>query len=183
MVERDRLDERLGVLGLDSQPVDARVEHLVEEDLEVVVEVLARRLQALLEALGLVDADLAVEAVEEGDVARLVGDLRRQEDAHVLVGAGAHHRPELLGHALLADEERAEPVHPLEALVGRDALVPVDAVLREVERVHRPLLLLPEPVELVVGEEMRLASVGRRLQRGIRGRCQVLALLEVLERF
>ena len=59
-------------------------------------------------------------------MARLVGDLRAEEDPHVLVGRGAHHRPELGGDALLADEERRQPVHPRVALLGVDALVPVD---------------------------------------------------------
>ena len=43
-------------------------------------------LEPLLQVVGLEHADLGVEAVEERDVARLVGDLRAQEDPHVLVG-------------------------------------------------------------------------------------------------
>ena len=35
VVDRHRLDQRLEVLGLDRQPVDARVQHLVEEDAEL----------------------------------------------------------------------------------------------------------------------------------------------------
>ena len=122
------------------------------------------------EPLGLEHADLAVEAVEEGDVARLVGDLRGEEDAHVLARRGAHHRPELGGHALLADEERRQPVHARVALLGVDPLVPVDAVLREVDVLDRPLLALPQRVELAVGEQVRLAAIGaleqRRVARG-----------------
>ena len=97
---------------------------------------------------GLEHADLLVEAVEERDVARLVGDLGAEEDAHLLVGRGAHHRPELVGDALLADEERRQAVHALEALLLGDALVPVDPVLREVEVLRAPLLALPQLVEL-----------------------------------
>jgi hypothetical protein len=63
-----------------------------------------------------------------------------------------------------------------------DSLVPVDAVLAEVEFVDRPLLALPQAVELVVAQQVGLAAVGGRLQRGIRGRREVLAGLEVLKR-
>ena len=63
-----------------------------------------------------------------------------------------------------------EPVHARVALLGVDPLVPVDAVLREVEVLHRPLLALPQRVELAVGEQVRLAAVGaleqRRVARG-----------------
>src|SRR3954470_860157 len=176
VVDRDRLDERLAVLRLDGQAVHPAVEHLVEERVELRVEVLARLLQALLQTLGFEYADLAVEAVEEGDVARLVGDLGAQEDAHVLVGDGAHDRPELRRHALLADEERAQAVQARHALLRIDALVPVDAVLGEVEVLHRPLLALPELVELAVGQEVRLAAVGRLLQGGIARRAEVHAV-------
>ena len=99
---------------------------------------LARLREPVVEVVGLEHADLAVEAVEEGDVARLVGDLGAEEDAHLLVGRGAHHRAELRGDALLADEERRQPVHALEALLGVDPLVPVDAVLREVDVLDAP---------------------------------------------
>ena len=60
---------------------------------------------------------------------------------------GAHHRAELLGHLLLADEERRQPVHALEALLVRES-VPVLAVHREVELLRQPLLALPQLVEL-----------------------------------
>src|SRR3954454_7470708 len=58
--------------------------------------------------------------------AALVRDLRAEEDPHLLVGRGAHDRPELGGDALLADEERAHAIHPLEALLLAEAFVPVD---------------------------------------------------------
>ena len=145
------------------------MQHLVEEDAELAVDVLRVLLQAVLQVVGLEHADLGVEAVEERDVARLVGDLRAQEDAHVLVGDRAHHRPELGRHALLADEERRQPVHALEALLGVDALVPVDAVLGEVDVLRRPVLALPQLVELLVAEQLRLAAVGRGEQRGVAG--------------
>src|SRR3712207_8397465 len=52
----------------------------------------------------------------------------------------SHDRPELGGDALLAAEERRQAVHAHEALLRPDPLVPVDAVLREVEVLDRPLL-------------------------------------------
>src|SRR3712207_5719259 len=117
---------------------------IFEQHAELGVDVLDVLLQPVLQVVGLEHADLGVEAVEERDVARLVRDLRAQEEPHLLVGRGAHDRAELRRHPLLADEERRQAVHALEALLGPDALVPVDAVLREVEVLDRPLLAFPE---------------------------------------
>ena len=108
-------------------------------------------LEHLAEPVGLEHADLAVEALEEAHVAGLVGDLGAEEDFLVLGRRRAHDRPQLLGHLLLADEERGEPVHALEALLAGDPLVPVLAVAAEVELLRLPLLALPELVELAVG--------------------------------
>jgi hypothetical protein len=130
------------------------VQHLVEEDAELLVDVLDVLLEPVGEVVRLEHADLGVEAVEERDVARLVGDLRAQEEPHVLLRRRAHHRPELGRHPLLADEERRQPVHALEALLGVDPLVPVDPVLREVDVLRRPLLALPQRVELPVVEQL-----------------------------
>src|SRR5688572_26685406 len=171
VVERHRLDQALEVLRLARQMVDAALQHLVEELVELGVHVLARLGEAALKGVGLEHADLLVEAVEEAHVARLVGDLGAEKDAHLLGGRRAHHRPELLGHLLLADEEGAQAVHPLEALLLRDPLVPVDPVLREVDVLGRPLLALPQVVELRVVEEIHLAAVrrlhDRRVARGL----------------
>src|SRR4030095_16851250 len=68
-----------------------------------------------------------------------------------------------------------EPVHPLEALLLRDALVPVDPVLREVEVLGEPLLLLPEVVELGVVEQLDVGPT-TFLQCRIRGGAEVLSL-------
>ena len=115
-------------------------------------------------------------------MAGLVGDLGAEEDPLLLGGRGAHDRAELVGDLLLADEEGGEPVHPLEALLGVDPLVPVDPVLREVEVLGRPLLALPEHVELAVVEELGLAAVGRLLQGGVGRGEEVLALGDRAER-
>src|SRR5205085_11848345 len=61
------------------------------------------------------------------------------------------------------------------ALLLRDPLVPVDAVLREVQVLGQPLLALPEQVEVLVAEELRVAAVRGLLQRGVGGRLEVLA--------
>jgi hypothetical protein len=45
VVEGDRLDQRLGVIGGLGEPVDARLQHLVEQHDEVVVEVLGGLLE------------------------------------------------------------------------------------------------------------------------------------------
>jgi hypothetical protein len=142
----------------------------------------ARLLQAFLERVRLEDAHLLVEAVEELDVARLVGDLGAEEDALLLGGRGAHHWAELLGHALLADEERRQAVHALVALLLRDALVPVDPVLGEVDVLHAPLLALPEVVELGVGEEVGLAAI-RGLHDGRIARGLEVGALRALDGF
>ena len=120
-----------------------------------------------LEPVGLEHPDLAVEALEEAHVAGLVGDLRAEEDFLVLGLGGAHDRPQLLGHFLLADEEGGEPVHALEALLLADPLVPVLAVAAEVELLGLPLLALPEQVELLVGEQLDVGgAVGRLVRAG-----------------
>src|SRR4051794_16510923 len=137
---------------------------------------LVEGLEALRQVLGpLEHADLAEEAVEEADVASLIGDLGAEEDPLGLGRAGAHDRAELVGDLLLTDEEAREPVHPLEALLRRDLLVPVDLVLREVEVLGEPLLLLPEVVELGVVEELDVASAAF-LKGGVRGRLEVVPL-------
>ena len=60
-----------------------------------------------------------------------------------------------------------KPVHACEALLGVEALVPIAPVLGEVEVLRAPLLALPELVELVVGQELDLAAVGRLHEPGI----------------
>src|SRR3954454_24715835 len=137
---------------------------------------LVEGLEALRQILGpLEHADLAEEAVEEADVAGLVGDLGAEGNALRLRPGGAHDRAEIVGDLLLADEEAREPVHALEALRRRDALVPVDPVLGEVEVLSAPLLLLPEVVELAVVKELDVAPVSL-LEGRVRGRAEVLPL-------
>ena len=80
VVERDRLHQQLEVLRAARQAVHAALQHLVEELVELGVHVLARLGEPALERVRLEDAHLVVEAVEEAHVARLVGDLRAEED-------------------------------------------------------------------------------------------------------
>ena len=112
-------------------------------------------------------------------MAGLVGDLGAQEDAHVLLGRGAHHRPQLRRHPLLADEERRQAGHALVALLGRDPLVPVDPVLAEVDVLHGPLLALPQRVQLAVAQQLRLAAIGRLHQARVGGGLEVGAVCAV----
>ena len=90
-----------------------------------------------------------------------------------------HHRAELGRDALLADEERAQPVHPHVALVLVDPLVPVDPILGEVQVLHRPLLALPERVQLAVVQQLG-PRVGGHLEPRIARRAKVGALPEAL---
>ena len=157
VVEGDRLDQRVAVLGLLRRRSTRALSSPSKSVPEGRVEVLLERVEPLAEVVGaLEDADLAEEAVEEADVASLVGDLRAEEDPLRLGRRGPHDRAELVGDLLLADEEAGEPVHPLEALLLGDPLVPVDPVLGEVEVLGRPLLALPEVIELAVVEELDL---------------------------
>jgi len=100
VVDRHRLYQDPEILGLAGQAVHPAAQELVKEHAEVWVEVLAGLVQAALQPIGREHPHLRVEAVEERHVAGLVGDLRGQEQAHVLVGTGAHHRPKLAGHPL-----------------------------------------------------------------------------------
>ena len=168
VVERHRLDHRLGVLRFLRQPLGPRAEHLVEEPAEVVVQVLGGLTEHVRQPVGLEHADLPIEALEEADVAGLVGDLGAEEDFLVLGRCRPHDRPELLGHLLLADEERRQPVHPLEALFLRDPLMPVDPVLGEVQLLGLPLLPLPEVIQLPVAEQLDVGGpIGRLVQRRV----------------
>ena len=58
VVDRHGLDERLEVLGLGREAVDAGVQRLVEQDAEVLVDVLRVLLEPLLQVVGLEHADL-----------------------------------------------------------------------------------------------------------------------------
>ena len=99
-----------------------------------------------------------VEALEEAHVARLVGDLRRGRSS-VLGRRGAHDRPQLLGHLLLADEERREPVHRAgSALRRRSARASPRGPAKSSSWL--PLLTLPEQVELLGVEQL---DVGRAI--------------------
>ena len=173
VVDRHGLHERLDVFGLMRKPLHPPVQHFVEEHAELRVQVLAGLLQAPLKIICRQHAHLRAEAVEERHMTRLVGDLRAEEDPHVLLRASRHHRAELSRDALLAHEERAQSIHPRVPLLGVDALVPVNAVLAEIQRADRPLLTLPQRVELAVAEQLRARALGRLLQRRIARRTEV----------
>src|SRR5262249_58161501 len=104
-----------------------------------------------------------------------VGGVGGGEERLWLGRGGGHHRAELVGDLLLADEEAGEPVEALLTLSLRDPLMPVDPILGEVEVLGRPLLLLPEVVELLVVEELDVPATPL-LEGWIRGRAEVLPL-------
>ena len=93
-------------------------------------------LEVLLDRLGVRADHLAVEAVEEDAVARLVRDLGGEEDPLIVGRRGDRERQQLRGHALLADEELGEEEeHPAPLLVREVVgVLPLPGVLGEVER-------------------------------------------------
>jgi hypothetical protein len=111
VVERDRLHERLQVVGTAGQPVDSALEHLVEELVEPGVDVHAGLRDPSLQGVGLEDSDLVVKAVEEAYVARLVGDLRAVLSESVTQRTGAQtSRPRRPGRARVRRPRRGPPV-------------------------------------------------------------------------
>jgi hypothetical protein len=151
-------------------------EHLVEEPPKLLVQVLRRLLEHLRQLVGLEHADLAVEALEEAHVARLVGDLVQRKIRWSSVGAARMIGP-APRHPLLANEESGQPVHALKPLLLVEALVPVLPVAAEVEVLGRPLLALPKRVELLVVEELHLGGAVRGLLQGGVGRGLVVRAL------
>ena len=125
-VDGDPADQGLEVRRVLAQFLGDVVEDAVEELAEIVVDVLPRRGQVVGDRLRLDPEHLAVIAVEEDDVARLVGDLRGEEDP-LIVGRRSDREREQLGrHPLLADEElRQAPDHVSLLLVGPRVAVPL----------------------------------------------------------
>src|ERR671932_42631 len=64
---------------------------------------------------------------------------------------------------LAVEEQRVEPERPA-ALLGGQALVPVDPVLREVDLARAPVAALPARVEVLVGD--RAGGPRRRARDG-----------------
>ena len=119
---------------------------LVEQLDECVAHVLADVRQPVLDVV--VEAEhLAVPAVEELHVARLVDLLGREERLLLLVLVGHDEARELGRDALLADEERGEPPEALLLLLVERR--PVLVVVLEVDRLRVPVLALPQLVELL----------------------------------
>ncbi len=133
VVERHEVDLRLDVArAFDEAPTPVD-EHAVEHLDERRIQIGARPVEAILE--GAVDAeDLLVEAVEVLRVARLVDLLGGQERLFALALVGHHQARELRRDALLADEERRQVPREPATQVGVH-LLPVAAVLRQVDRV------------------------------------------------
>jgi hypothetical protein len=99
--------------------------------------------------------DLVHEAVKEDGVARLVDLLRRQEVLLLLQRGGVDVGRQVVGDGVLAvEEQRVEPQRAA-PLLGRELLVPVDAVLREVDLRGRPVAALPAGVQIGVVDLLR----------------------------
>ena len=148
VVDRHGLDQRLEVLGLAARRSTRECSISSKRTPNSWLMYWTFSSSRACEVVGLEHADLGVEAVEERDVARLVGDLRAEEDPHVLVGAARIIGPSSAATRCSPMKNDDSPYMRCEALLGVDALVPVDAVLREVDVLRRPLLALPQRVEL-----------------------------------
>src|SRR5215217_3352266 len=137
----------------------ARVhQHLVEQHLERLVEVVASLLEALVEG-PVVAEHLLVEPVEVLRVSCLVDLLGGQERLLALALVGAHQSGELGGDALLADEERREvPGHPAAVLLAEAR--PVGLVLLEGDVLRAPALALTQLVELLGIHQLYRAEIG-----------------------
>ena len=96
--------------------------------------------------------DLVHEALEEDRVARLVDLLRGQEVLLLLARRGVDERREVVGDGVLAVEEHRVVPQRRAALVLGHHLVPLAAVLGEVDLQRAPVAALPARVEIVVGD-------------------------------
>ena len=122
--QRERLAEAPGQLGLDG---------------------LQRR--RAIDAVAAPD-DLVHEALEEDRVARLVDLLGAQEVLLLLARGGVDERREVVGDRVLAVEEHRVLPQRGAALVLRHHLVPLAAVLGEVDLGRAPVAALPARVEI-----------------------------------
>jgi hypothetical protein len=149
VVERDRAGQEVAVARRLAQPG----RHVLEEAerLAVAPRQLGQR-RAQRPADGAVaEADhLVHEALEEHAVARLVDLLRGEKVLLLLARRGVDVRAERVCDGVLAVEEQREQPQRAAALLGRHPLVPVDAVLREVDLGRAPVALLPARVEVLV---------------------------------
>ena len=96
--------------------------------------------------------DLLHEALEEDRVAGLVDLLGGEEVLLLLARRGVDERREVVGHRVLADEEHRVVPQRGAALVLGHHLVPLAAVLGEVDLHRAPVAALPARVEIGVGD-------------------------------
>jgi hypothetical protein len=113
------------------------------------------------------------EALEEDRVARLVDLLGGQEVLLLLQRGGVDVGREVVGDRVLAvEEERVEPQRPAPLLLA-EALVPVDAILAEVDLGGAPVAPFPSRVEVVVGDRVGDRRYGDRHDRKLLTGCSV----------
>ena len=96
--------------------------------------------------------DLVHEAVEEDRVAGLVDLLGGEEVLLLLARGGVDERREVVGDRVLAVEEHRVVPQRGAALVRGHHLVPLAAVLGEVDLHRAPVAALPARVEVLVGD-------------------------------
>jgi hypothetical protein len=159
----DEVVERHGLGELDLRAVLAQlVGHLVQarEHHPVAPGQLGERgVEGRLDA-ALAGADhLVHEAVEEDRVARLVDLLRGEEVRLLLERRRVDVRREVVGDRVLAVEEQRVQPQRAAPLLGRQLLVPVDDVLREVDLSRAPVPALPPCIKVLVADRVRC---GRR---------------------
>ncbi len=151
-------------------------ELLVEQLREGLVQLLPHALEAPVELLLPEAHHLAVEAVEELHVPRLVHLLGGEVAGLRLALVGHHETGELSGHALLPDEEGRQAPDELLARLGTEPRI-VLGVAAQVDRVRGPVLALPQLVELLRVHEPQ----GAGLLLGAKG-SRIALLRELLER-
>jgi hypothetical protein len=138
VVERHAAGEQVAVVRRGLQLLGHVLE--VGERLAVAPgQVRRRRLQRAADGPVADADDLLEEALEEDRVAGLVDLLRGEELLLLLERRGLDVRAERVGDGVLAVEEEGEDPQRAAALLGRHALVPVDAVLEKSISVARQL--------------------------------------------
>ena len=91
----------------------------------------------------------------------LVHHLGRKEDRLLVIRRRIQHRRKGAGHGLLAHQEHGVvPQRRLTLAVGQ-AVLPVLLVDAEIDTGGAPIVLFPQPVETVVGDDFGLLVVDR----------------------
>ncbi len=156
MVEGDHLGQQRTILTLPPQCFAGAIElceHLLKTPRQVRLHSLERRLR-----IASLPGDLAHETIEEDMMARLVDDLRGQEDLLRIIEVRVEDRRQRARDRFLTDEEHGVIPHGGLALPLGEPGAPVLDVDGEIDPRRAPVVLLPQAVEALVGD--RLLSLG-----------------------